>query len=251
LRPEALQDHRRRFLGEGLDQLVPRALRQLADGLCDRGVVDRLVHRVAARRHAGIDRHPDIHHQRLGGGALPFVDADDRLDVEALDEDAVHADTRCGGKEDFTCFHPAAYAAGRVSMSQRGVTRTSGPSCWPACSRSAPANAIIAPLSVQNAGRGNATRPPRRRAISPSFARKRSLAPTPPATTSVSHPASSSARSHLIVRVSTTASSKPRAMSARAWSDWSLSCQAVSTWVLRPLKLKSSPGRLVMGRGNR
>ncbi|MCW0425299.1 hypothetical protein NB713_003242 [Xanthomonas sacchari] len=67
----------------------------------------------------------------------------------------------------------------------------------------------------------------------------------------VSLPAASSARSHLIASVSTTASSKPRAMSARTASDWSLSRQASSTWVLSPEKLKSRPGRSVIGRAKR
>ena len=46
-------------------------------------------------------------------------------------------------------------------MSQRGVTWTAAGSRWPASSRSAPAKAIIAPLSVQSAGRGKQARPPR------------------------------------------------------------------------------------------
>ena len=50
-------------------------------------------------------------------------------------------------------------------MSQRGVTSTFGGLCWPACRRSAPAKAIIAPLSVHSAGRGKQARPPRRSAI--------------------------------------------------------------------------------------
>ena len=79
-------------------------------------------------------------------------------------------------------------------------------------------------------------RPPRASHIACSFPRSRRLAPTPPATTRVSLPAASSALSHLIARVSTTASSKPRAMSARVCSPWSESRQASSTWVFSPLK---------------
>ena len=54
-------------------------------------------------------------------------------------------------------------------MSQRGMTSMAASVCWPAASRSAPAKAIIAPLSVHSAGRGKQTRPPRRTAIWCSF----------------------------------------------------------------------------------
>ena len=50
-------------------------------------------------------------------------------------------------------------------------------------------------------------------------ARRRRLAPTPPATTSVRASVASSARRHLMTSVSTTASSKACAASARVWSS--------------------------------
>ncbi len=40
-------------------------------------------------------------------------------------------------------------------------------------------------------------------------------------------------------------------MSARVLALWSLPRQASSTWVLSPEKLKSSPGRSVIGRAKR
>ena len=67
------------------------------------------------------------------------------------------------------------------------------------------------------------------------------FAPTPPATIRRRIRPLERARD-LIASVSTTASSKPRAMSARvARSGRSDFCQASRTWVFNPEKLKSSP----------
>src|SRR5690606_28645287 len=166
----------------------------LADCLVVQGVVDR----VAGGRDAVVERHLDVEYQRLADPPLPVVDTDQRVDLQAFDEYLVHCDS--------VSVMRGRHTAGSVAMSQREVTITEAFSFWPACSRSAPAKAIIAPLSVQNSGRGKHTRPPRRSAICSSFARRLRLAPTPPATTRVSQSAASSARSHLIARVSTTAS---------------------------------------------
>src|SRR5207342_2383884 len=144
--------------------------------LAHRLVVERVFDRVARRGLAVVEGHLDVEHERLPDAALPIVDADERLDLEAFDEDFVgHAVT--------------GWTAGNDAISQRGCTCTSRPLLCPACRRSAPAKAIIAPLSVHSAGRGKQTRPPRLSAMACSFSRRRLFAPTPPATTSVSQPA--------------------------------------------------------------
>src|SRR5690606_7555910 len=191
--------------------------------------------------------------QPLVHAALPVVDADHAVDGECFDEDHVHgraAPCGSGWKCGRRSARPA-YSAGSDAMSQRGCTRMLASSCWPACRRSAPAKAIIAPLSVQNSSRGNATRTPAPLLHCCSRARKSRLAPTPPDTTRVRAPECCSARWHLSSKVSTTASSKARAMSARACAVCVLARQASSTWVLSPEKLKSRHGRSVIERAIR
>ena len=76
------------------------------------------------------------------------------------------------------------------------------------------------------------------------------FAPTPPATTSVFNPVCVAARAHFATSVSTTAcwnSRRRRRASARRAARPRI---ATTTAVFRPLKLKSSPGRSSIGRGN-
>src|SRR5690606_35218669 len=154
--------------------------------------------------HTFNDAHLQAEYQRLADPPLPVVDADHGVDLEGFDENFVHgllsairAGAGLANHESRT-----ACTGSKDAMSQRGVTCTPGPSCWPACRRRAPAKAIIAPLSVHSDGRGKQARPPRAAAISCRRARRRRLAPTPPDTTITSLPAASSARSHLIASVS-------------------------------------------------
>ena len=99
-------------------------------------------------------------------------------------------------------------------------------------------------------GAESARAPPAAATAAASAARSRRFAPTPPATTSASMPVWRSARSDLATSVSTIASSKPRATSARAASSSTRPRTATTTAVLSPLKLKSSPGRSSIGRGS-
>ena len=129
------------------------------------------------------------------------------------------------------------------AMSQRGCTRTAASSCWPACRRSAPAKAIIAPLSVQNAGRGKQTRPPRLRGDVVQL-RAQALVG---ADAAGDHQRVAAGRIQRALaldrqRVDHRVLEAARDVGAGLRRRWSLSRQASSTWVLRPLKLKSRPG---------
>src|SRR5690606_21802802 len=210
------QGARTEALAEAFGQLLRQPLEQQrfagADPFAQRGgdlgVVDGGGQLVARGGGGDVVVQLEVHQQRLAPDALVGVDPDHCLGPQAVDQEGARA-------------HAA--TAGRLAMSQRGRTAMAGPSCWPAASLSAPAKAIMAPLSVQNSSRGKATRAPSSSPSAASAVRRRRLAPTPPDTTRVRAPVCSSARRHLIASVSTTASSKARATSARVCGDVSLS----------------------------
>ena len=109
-------------------------------------------------------------------------------------------------------------SARRYCSGQRGRTENER-SVDADAMRSAPAIAIIAPLSVQYFGSGKNTRPPRRSTASTKRARNSRFAPTPPASTSVDSPVSPSAWIDFATSTSTTAAWNACAMSALLASE--------------------------------
>src|SRR5689334_4619775 len=72
-----------------LDQLEIRALDERDQALRDLLVVERVRDVVAGRGAGAIYRHLDVEHDGLLRPALPFDEADDAVDREAVQEDAV------------------------------------------------------------------------------------------------------------------------------------------------------------------
>ena len=129
------------------------------------------------------------------------------------------------------------------------------PSRWPRRNRSIPAQAIIAPLSVQSASGGATKATPAWRATASSPARMVALAATPPATASVGTGCAASARRVFSDSTSATARWKAAQMSARSARRRppcaaTAASRARSTAVFRPEKLMSKPGRSSNGRGS-
>ena len=142
---------------------------------------------------------------------------------------------------------------GNDAISQRGVhVHLAASSCCPASqAQRAGEGDHRAVVGAERRAREADAAAALARAIACSFARRRLLAPTPPATTSVSQPVGVQRALALDrQRVDHRVLEAARDVGAGRRRCWSLSRQASSTWVFRPLKLKSSPGRSVIGREN-
>src|SRR5688572_28410451 len=271
---ELLEYDARDLAGERLDQPVLARLDEREHALGDRLVVERVLDCVALRRGAQVLPHLEVDLEALLDLALPVIDADDCFGGQCRYENSVHRylggdapllkgtrpfSTTQTSTSRSQCTEGARHLLeGRVpsdpggrssSSDHRACARTGRSSRSPAARRWWPASAIIAALSVQNSGRGKNARARAAASLAVSASRSRRLAPTPPATTSVSRPVALSARRDFVTSVSTIASSKPRATSARATSSSSRPRTATTTAVFSPLKLKSRPGRSSMGRG--
>src|SRR4249920_2393168 len=124
-----------------------------------------------------------------------------------------------------------------VGSAREGETPASSGVAPSARNRHQAVPAIIAPLSVHNAGGGRNARRPDARAASATRDRSLELAATPPPSTRVGAPASSAAATSLVVSTSTTASWNEAATSLVATSG------CLRTWfttaVLSPEKEKS------------
>src|SRR5207237_444795 len=141
---------------------------------------------------------------------------------------------------------PRAFSASG-SSGQRARAGASSPSTRPASKRSAPAQPIIAALSVQSHKGGATKGRPWLSARPVSAVRTAWLAATPPATTSAVAPSAiSSARRVRSRKQSTTACWKLAAISVAAY--WPLSF-ARRTALLRPAKLKCGSAEPTRGRG--
>lgn len=123
----------------------------------------------------------------------------------------------------------------------------------PRLSRSAPASAIIAALSVHQRRGGAKNSKPRERASASRRNRRTRLAATPPARTKLFRAAtpfmSAIARADLMARISATASWNDAQISAVRCTSGSRSPIARRTAVFSPEKLISRPGLSRSGRG--
>ncbi|MCH7549272.1 MAG: sulfatase-like hydrolase/transferase [Candidatus Krumholzibacteriota bacterium] len=154
-------------------------------------------------------------------------------------------------------FTPAPVAGGASGSSgQRARGLASSPSERPRRSRSIPAHAIIAALSVQSRGGGATRRRPAASATSESRARSAALAATPPATTSELPSAQRSRNAAMAFPVrsastSATAAWKPahRSATSRPLGASGSASTAWRTAVLSPENEKSQPARRIIGRG--
>mmetsp|Transcript_9375 Transcript_9375/g.28180 ORF Transcript_9375/g.28180 Transcript_9375/m.28180 type:complete len:202 (+) Transcript_9375:157-762(+) len=154
------------------------------------------------------------------------------------------------------CSHPARASKGRLESSS--CSRVGGGTHSPSASRSWPAQAIMAPLSVHRAGGGTTSRRWLESARACSEDRTLLLHATPPDTTSdvmsghVSR-AQTMARLHFCCRCCTATAWNDAAMSARTWRLASVGVVTPATstrritWVLRPAYDISQVGTLLMG----
>src|SRR5260221_1438553 len=236
---------------QGLDELELRFTHERQHALGDLLVVDRVCDRVALCRARAVGGKLQIDDDGLPDAPLPVDEADDALAFQSAQEQPVIA---AGGHEapiDAGNGECGPVCGGCSSASgQRARTFRAASSRSPARRRSNPATAIIAALSVQYSGRGKNACPPRAATSRRRRSRNSRLAPTPPATTSCFRPVASRARGAFTARVSTIASCRPRAISARRCSSRGRARTASDTAVLRPGKLNSYPARSSIGRGS-